>query len=45
VEIVNAYVVAFDCGAEACYIVDKELDEESRKLAKDYNITLLTRTP
>ena len=43
VEILNTYVVALDCGVEACYIVDGELDEESLKLAgKHYKITLLT---
>lgn len=44
VEILNTFVVALDGGAEACYIVDRELDEESRKLAEYYKITLLTRT-
>ena len=42
VEIVNAYVIALDGEAEACYIVDGGLDKESRKLAEFYKITLLT---
>ena len=42
VEIMNTFVVALDGEAEACYIVDRKLDEENRKLAEHYRITLLT---
>jgi hypothetical protein len=42
VEILNAFVVALDGEAEACYIVDRNLDEEDRNLAEHYKITLLT---
>lgn len=42
-EIINLFVVALDGGAEACYIVGRELDEENRRLAEHYKITLLTR--
>jgi len=42
-EIINTFAVALDGEAEACYIIDKALDVESRKLAKYYKITLLTQ--
>jgi len=43
-EIIGTYAVAFDSGAEAYYMCDGHLDEESRKLAEYYKITLLART-
>ena len=42
-EIINTFAVALDAEAEACYIIDKALDTENRKLAKYYKITLLTK--
>jgi len=42
VEIISTYMVALDCGVEACHLVDRGVDEESRKLAEFYKITLLT---
>lgn len=40
-EIINTFAIAYDTDADACYIVDRELDGEDKKLAEYYKIKLV----
>ena len=43
-EIIGIFAIAYDAGAEACYVADsRELGEEERKLAESYKMRLLAR--
>ena len=42
-EIIQIFAIAYDSGAEACYVVNKELNEEDRKLAEFYKMKLLAK--
>lgn len=42
VELINTFVVALDSGADAFYVVNKEIDEQGQRLAGEYKIALLT---
>ena len=41
--IIKTFAIAYDTGADACYVVDEELGEEERKLAEFYKIRLLSK--
>ena len=42
-EIIEIFAIAYDSGAEACYVVNEELGEEERKLAEFYKMKLLAK--
>ncbi|MDG7001347.1 MAG: hypothetical protein JRN15_19800 [Nitrososphaerota archaeon] len=45
-EIIRTYAIAYDLGAEPCYIVDRELeDEKDRMLAERYKMKLIVLLP
>ena len=42
-EIIQIFAIAYDAGADPCYVVDGELGEEERRLAESYKMRLLAR--
>lgn len=42
-EIIEIFAIAYDAGADPCYVVDSELGEEEKKLAEFYKMRLLTK--
>lgn len=43
VEIIEAFAIAYDTGAEPCYALDSEPSNEARKLAETYKLRLLAK--
>ncbi len=43
-EIIETFAIAYDAGAEPCYVIDGNLGEEERKLAKLYKLRLLSKS-
>lgn len=44
-EIIKTFTIAYDVGAEACYVVDRELEGEERRLAESYRISVWRNKP
>ncbi len=42
-EIIAAFAIAYDTGAEPCYAIGREPSEEARKLADTYKLRLLAK--
>ena len=42
-EIIETFAIAYDAGAEPCYVIDGNLGEEERKLAELYKLRLLSK--
>ncbi|MHB2035687.1 MAG: hypothetical protein ACYCPW_02975 [Nitrososphaerales archaeon] len=42
-EMIQTFAIAYDTGAEACYVVDREPGREERKLAEFYKMRLLAK--
>ena len=42
-EIIKAFAIAMDVGAEACYVTDILLADEDRKLAESYKMRVLEK--
>ena len=43
IEIIQTFAIAYDTGAEACYVVNREPVGEERKLAEYYRMRLLAK--
>ncbi|MDH2901654.1 MAG: hypothetical protein PXY39_11865 [archaeon] len=41
IEIIQIFAIAYDADADPCYVVDRELGEEERRLAEYYKMKLL----
>lgn len=42
-EIIELFAIAYDAGAEPCYVIDAELSKEESKLAELYKLRLLSK--
>ncbi len=40
-EIIQIFAIAYDAGADPCYVVDGDIGEEERRLAEFYKMRLL----